>query len=74
MHLFPDIVKENGQKANITSTTARRWKFYYIFLNMAQIEKKEKNNTTVRCLKVSLAQTPWPPGTKLRKKDYVLSL
>lgn len=71
MHLFPDNVKENGQKANATSTTARRWKFYYVFLNNGPNEKKKKN--TARRLKVSLAQNPWLPGTKLRKKDYVLS-
>lgn len=42
MYLFPDNVKENVQKANITSTTARRWKFYYGFLNNGPDEKKKK--------------------------------
>lgn len=44
MYLFPDNVKENVQKANITSTTARRWKFYYSFLNNGPDEKKKNNS------------------------------
>lgn len=67
MYLFPDNVKENVQKANITSTTARRWKFYYSFLNNGPDEKKKP---TARWLKVSLAQNPWLSGIKLKKRDY----
>lgn len=44
--------------------------FIMFSLTMAQMKKKKK---TARRLKVSLAQNPWLPGTKLRKKDYVLS-
>lgn len=42
MYLFPDNVKENVQKANIASTTARRWKFYYSFLNNGPDETKKQ--------------------------------
>lgn len=44
MYLFPDNVKENVQKANIGSTTARRWKFYYSFLNNGPDETKNNNS------------------------------
>lgn len=46
MYLFPDNVKENVQKANITSTTARRWNFYYSFLNNGPDEKKNNSKMT----------------------------